>query len=87
MHQVDQLQRMADTVEKIGIAKRNVLGTHLDLSGNIAEDDGSLHNPKFSLIDRHDRTMSAEMFAAPASLSVSNNALLTIWKVQVCVML
>ena len=63
---------MRGAVEKIGIAESHVRRARGDLLANIVEHDVALHHAKLALINRHDRTMAAQMFAAAAGFGVSD---------------
>src|SRR5213592_1284717 len=67
---------MADAVEKIRIAKRNVLCSGLYLLANILEHDFALQDPEDAFVDRNNRTVPAKVLASPASLRVTRHAML-----------
>ena len=55
---------VGDTIKEIGIAKGDVLGAGLDLLADIRENIFERDDAKLSGVDRNDRAMAAEMFAA-----------------------
>src|ERR1035438_7777259 len=59
---------MADAVEKIRIAEGNVLSARVNLAANILEHHGARHDAKDSLVNRHDRAVTAKMLTASAGL-------------------
>ena len=71
----DDTRGVGDAVEKIGIAESEVLGTGFDLLANVRKNDFPRHDAKLARINRYDRTMAAEMFAAARSFSVTGDAM------------
>ncbi len=53
-----------------------------DLGGNIGEHDLGLHDTELSVVDRHDRTVPAEMTAAAAGFGVADDPPLTAGEVK-----
>src|SRR5258707_528867 len=77
MQLLNQMQRVSWPIEKVGIAKGDVLCAGPDLLANILHHDVRLNNPKASPVDGHNRTVPAEMFATTARLGVAGRSLLT----------
>src|SRR3989441_2969933 len=73
LHQGDS---MTNAVEKIRIAKGDVLGPSRDLLSDIRQDHVTLHNPETPLIDWHNRAMAAQVLTATARLGIARDALL-----------
>src|SRR5713101_10124514 len=69
-------QRVADAVEKIGIAEGDVFGASHHLPANVFEDHFAVNNAKHALIDRDNRTMPAEMLAAATGFRVTHGTML-----------
>src|SRR5271165_2260208 len=67
-------QRMTDTVKKIGVAKRDVLRPSSHLTANVLQHHIALHNAEDAFINRNDRAMPAQMFAATAGLRRAHQA-------------
>src|ERR1051326_1013548 len=68
MKSVDKFEGMLDTVEKIRITERDVLGAGRDLLAYVGEDYVAVYDAEDAFINRHDRAMTAEMLAAAAGL-------------------
>lgn len=68
----DQFEGVADAVEKIGIAKRDVLCARGDLLADILQDGVAADDAKNAFVYGHDWTMPAEMFAAAAGFRRTN---------------
>src|SRR6266700_3532613 len=73
LHQGDS---MPNAVEKIWIAKGDVLGPSRDLLSDIRQDHITLHNPETPLIDWYNGAMAAQVLTATARLGVARDALL-----------
>ena len=73
MEPLEDSHRVRGTVEEVGIAKRHVLGARGNLDADISQHDVLLHNPKLAVVNRHDRTMAAEMTASAARFGVSGH--------------
>ena len=65
-------QRVAGTVEEIGIAERDVRGAGLHLLADVREQHLDRHDEEPPAVDRRDRTVSAQMLAAAARLDVAD---------------
>ena len=70
----DKLHRVADAVEKIRIAKRNVLRARRHLAANIFKHDIAADDSKDAFVHRHNRTMPAKMLAAAAGFRRTDDA-------------
>ena len=82
MKRFDQRNRVADAVEKIGITKGDVLRARKDLPANILKNDFARDDPESAVVNRNDRAMPAEMFAAPGSFGVTGDAVRAIRQMQ-----
>src|SRR5258705_6881837 len=72
-------------VEKIRIAEADVLRACLNLRADVVDDDVDRHCIKASLVDRHNRTVSAQMFAPARGVGASNRTRRAIGHLQRCV--
>ncbi len=72
VQRVDDAHRVRRAVEEIGIAERDVRGAGGDLRGDVGEHDVRLHDAELPVVDRHDRTMPAQMPAAAARFGVAD---------------
>ena len=61
-------------VEEIGIAEGDVPRAGGDLRGDVGQHDVGLHDAELPLVDRHDRTMPAQVPAAAAGLGVADRS-------------
>ena len=66
VQRLDDRQSVGRAIEEIGIAKGDVLGAGVDLAADVFEHDVALHDAENAVVNRHDRTMAAEMLAAAA---------------------
>ena len=82
VQRLHQRRRVANAIEKIRITKSNVLGTGGHLPTDVLQHHRALHNPKSSLIDRHNRTVPAQVLAAAACFYIAHRALPAIPQVQ-----
>ncbi len=73
---LDQRNRVADAIEKIRVAKRDVFRTSSDLLPHVVEDDFPLNNSKDTVINGNDGAMAAEMFASAAGFRIPDGAVL-----------
>ena len=62
----DQRNGVADAIEKIWIAERNVLRAGGHLAANVFQYNFARHDAENSVVHRHDRAMAAQMLAAAA---------------------
>ena len=69
-----QLECVTGCIEEIRIAKRDVLRAHLDLLRDVSEDDVARDKTKQPVVDRHDWTMTAAVFAAARAFRVADDA-------------
>src|SRR5258705_9728397 len=69
---------MAGAVEKIGVAKGDVFSAGGHLLANIGQHDLMLHDTEASVVDRHNGAMSAQVFATPAGLGVTDRHMLSV---------
>src|ERR1700751_1058921 len=74
-HRRDDAHGMRDAVEKIRIAKSDVLGAGSHLLANISKHHLHRHNAKLTRINRNNWAMAAKMFAAARSLGVASGAM------------
>src|ERR1700690_3917700 len=56
-------KRVANAIKEIRIAERNVLRARDHLLADIREHDFAVYNAKHSIVNRHNRTMAAKVFA------------------------
>ena len=68
------VERVARAVEKVRIAEGDVSGASLDLRADVGQDDVGGNDAKAAVVDGHNRTVAAEVLAAPAGLRVAGNA-------------
>ena len=69
-------------VQEIGIAKRDVLRAGADLRAHVVQDDIEWNRPESAAINRHDRTVPAQMLAASRGLGGSDDASTSIRHLQ-----
>ncbi len=70
-----KLHRVPDPIEKVRIAKRNMLRPRRHLLANVRKHHLAAHNSKHAFVHRHDRTVPAKMFAPAAGLRRSHHAI------------
>ena len=70
----DDRERVADAIEKIGIAEGDVPGARGDLLADIGENRLFFHDAENAIVHGDDRAMAAAMFAAAASFGVAGDA-------------
>ena len=68
---LDDRHRVADTVEEVRVAERDVPGARRDLRANVGHDDVDRDDAESAVVDRHDRTVAAPVLAAAAGLGVA----------------
>ncbi len=71
----DNSRGVSNAIEKIGIAECDVLGAGLDLLANVGEDYFVRDDTKLPGVNRNDRAVAAEMFAAAGRFRVTGNAM------------
>src|SRR5579862_1845959 len=71
MERFDNLGGMAGTVEKVGIAERNVLGAGSDLAPDVFQHHLRLHDSENAAIHRDYRAVPAPMLAAAAGFRIA----------------
>ena len=74
MQRCDEGKGVADAVEKIGIAERDVLRASGNLLADVREDDFAIHDTKHAVVNGDNGTVAAEMFAAAAGFGEANGA-------------
>ena len=74
MQGFDETACVRGTVEKIRIAKRNVLDAGRNLLLDIREDDVDGDDAEVPVIDRHDRAMTAPVLAAARCIGRADEA-------------
>jgi hypothetical protein len=82
MQRFHQWNRVARTVEKIRIAKSDVLRSGGNLLADICQYYFAIDNPKDSVVHRHDRAVPTEMLATAARFGVTGDAMLSAWQNQ-----
>src|ERR1700730_6063080 len=83
----DDWDRVAHRIEKVRIAKGDVLSAGGDLLANIREDDFWIHEAKRAIVNRNDGTVPAMVLAAATRLGVADGAMLAAGKDQMRVRL
>src|SRR6202042_1608501 len=64
-------ESMRRAIEKIRVAKSDVLGAGVDLATNIFENNFARDDTEDAVVDRHDGTVAAEMLATAAGFRVT----------------
>ena len=67
---LDDRHRVTRPVEEVGIAKRHVRRAGLDLLAHVRDHHVDGDDAELPAVDRHDRTMPAQMLAAARRLRV-----------------
>ncbi len=75
MHRLHNRKRMRRTVEKIGIAERDVLRARGDLLADVFQHDVAFDHAKRAVVNRHNRAMAAQMLAAARGFGRARDAL------------
>src|SRR6202167_2451996 len=70
-----KFERVAYPVEKVRIAKGNMLRPSRYLRADIRHHHYAINNPKHAVVNGHNGAMAAKMLAAPAGLGGSHNAM------------
>ena len=73
MQAVRDTHRVRGPVEEIRVAKRDVLGAGGHLRIHVSQHDVLLHDPKLTVVNRHDRAVAAEMPAPAARFRVARD--------------
>src|SRR4029453_17476948 len=71
VHFTHDAERVAGTIEKIGVSEGDVRGPELDLQANVFQHQLFRQDEKAAGVYRGDRTMTAEVQAAAAGLHVA----------------
>ena len=87
MKRRNDLERVPRTVEKIRIAKSDVLGARGHLLADVGEDNFLLHDSELAVINRNDRAVTAKVLAPAAGFRVAGHALFAAGQDQMRVML
>ena len=66
---------MARSIEEVRIAKGDMFCPGFHLSANILHHHVTLNDPKLAAVDRNNGTVTAEVLAAAAGLSVAHRML------------
>src|SRR5258706_6880366 len=72
MQFLNDAHRVGGSIEEIGIAEGDVLRAGGDLLANIVQHYVALDDAEVALINRHNRAVAAQMFAAAAGLGVGD---------------
>jgi hypothetical protein len=75
MHSLDDAHSVGGAVEKVRIAEGYVLRSGFHLLAYVGHHYVSRDYAEGSVINRHNRTVTAKMLAAPAGLRVSSDAI------------
>ena len=86
MEFLDEWNRVADTVEKVRIAERNVLRAGRHLPANVFQYNPARYDAKDAVVNRHDRAMPAKMLAAAAGFRRTNDSIAVVGNYQVRVL-
>ena len=78
MQRLDKRHGVADAVEEVRVAEGDVAGAGFDLAFHICQDDVGLNNAEFTLVDGHNRTVTAQVFAAATRLGVADSSRLAV---------
>ena len=73
MNRVHDRHRVADAVEEIGIAERDVAGASGDLAAHVRQHHLNRHDAKPAVVHRHDRAVPAGVLAAATGLRVAHH--------------
>src|ERR1700687_4730078 len=87
MELLHQRNRMADAIEKVWIAKRNMLCAARDLPADVFHHNFAWHDAKNTVVYRHNRAVPAQVLASPASFRGAYNAVAVAGNNQVRVLL
>src|SRR5215469_8246969 len=71
---------VGDAIEKVGIAKGDVLGAGRHLLADVGQHNVPRNHAKLPGVDRNDRAVPAEMFAAAGSFGVAGSAVQAVGK-------
>ena len=83
----DDRHCMPNAVEKVGVTESNVLGARRNLTADVLQHHLALHNAECAVVNRHNRAVAAQVFAAAAGLGVADGAMLAAGQNQVRVLL
>src|ERR1700687_4319114 len=75
MKRLDQFRRVANAIEKVRVAKRNMLRAGGHLLADVLEHNFAAHNSKDAFVHRHDGAVAAEMFAAAAGFRGADDSI------------
>ena len=75
---IDDRQRVSRAVEEVGVAEGDVLRAGVDLLADVLDHDITFDDPEAPAVDRHDRTVPAQMAAASRRLGVADDARLVL---------
>lgn len=76
----DERDGVANAIEKIGVAERDVGGAGGDLLANVDEDDVTVHDAENAVVNGNDRAMATQVFAAAAGFGVTDDPAFAIGK-------
>ena len=79
----NQGKSVASSIKKVGIAKRNVLGTHSDLLGDVLQNDFLLYDAKLTVVDRDNWAVSAPVLASATCFCVTHGPMRSVRHVKV----
>ncbi len=85
MKLLHQLDRMTDPVEKIWVAERNMAGAGGDLTPHVFHHDIPCNDAERAFVNRHNRTVPAQVLAAAARLGRADHTVAAIGQNKVCV--
>src|SRR5712664_201008 len=72
---LNEFHGVADAVEEVRIAERDMLRAGSRLAANVFENNIAADDSKDTFVYRHDRTVPAKVFAAPAGLRRTHDAI------------
>src|SRR5262249_27391785 len=87
MEFVDQLERVTNAIEEVGIAEGNVSSARLNLLTDVGHHHVATHYAKDPFVDWNDRTVAAEMFATATRFGRANDAVSITWQNQMRILL
>ena len=76
----DDAPGVRDAVEKIGVAESDVLRAGFDLLANVGKNNLLWHDAELTGVNRNDRAMAAEVFAAARGFGVTGDAVFVVGK-------
>src|SRR6516162_1760880 len=85
VQRVNERNGVADAIEEVGIAERDVLRASGNLLANVRKDDVAVDNAKNTFVDGNDWAVAAEMLATAARFGVAHSAVFARRQDEMCV--